>query len=347
MAQQIIVGRSLPNPRGTSVDYRYVFAGSELSDTEAKGEEAKLLANPKRLSSILLLIGYYGVRRQRQRELFALIVWMINNRPGDYICYYLGHDYSTRALKWSSSKKQLIAEAWHSQVRKHPKDAMVLCNAASFFGYLKNRTVSEKYFKRAKRLDKTVALPARNLAYLYRSCANEAASEERERFVLLALEEADEAFYRRELRGERVSLIQQSTQMAIKFGHLDYAQKFVRRLRPYTGIYEFWDQYFYLYLAWIAMKTGNQTKFEKYLADLGSSFKRNKSHVATSGAGISFLREVLKTKNEELAKKVFTILITGAKKPDAKAELKAWSKAFLSGRKPILNSLKTAYEWPF
>jgi hypothetical protein len=330
-------------PNGTNEDHFYLSAGAKLTLAAAKRSEKLLESDPDNLTLRLMLLGFYGHRPSGQDKLLEHMLWMIDERPGDYLSFYLGHEYSYRAFKWTAARVREAGERWLRQVKRHRQDARVLCNAASFFRW-HDASLSEKFYKRAKKLDQAMALPARKLAYYYRYLASEAPKSEREILVRLALREADESIKRRDdSPGERTAVLTEFAPTAIKFGHLEQARRFAKRLKSYGDGFYLWNQYAYLYLAWIDLRENRLRGLNFKLIRLRELFGSEPSHVASCNAAVSFVNDALSLGQNSIAQDLLEILIFGCRDPQKKkekAELEGWLAAIRDKHRPKFEVLK-------
>jgi plasmid stabilization system protein ParE len=326
-------------PNGTSDDFRFIFAGAKMTPLDAKLREKAIQSNPDDWESRLTLLGFYGKRPTKQEKYFQHMLWMIDTRSSDYVSNYMGHEYHSRALIWNKSREHEASARWSRQVRKHPDDSRVLCNAASFFEKF-NSTTSERLYKRAKKVDVTFAKPARMLAYEYRYRAWSGPQRDRARLVRLALKEADEALQRGEGLGERVGLLTEFTPTAIKFGYLEQARKFAKRLQYYGKDSSLWNQYAYLFLAWLDFRENRNRALNFKLKRLQSLFEEYPTHVASCHAARSFVNDVLDSELRGTAQNLLRVLISGTDDQKEKKELEKWLIAITDQRNAKLKLLK-------
>lgn len=317
-----------------------------MDQSEADLREIALKSDPNDLTSRLLLLGFYGDRKTQQNKFFQHMLWMIDMRPGDYICNDLGDTYGLRLFAWTKSRERKATALWLRQIRKHNTNVRVLCNAASFFEK-RDPAMCERLYKRAKNLDLQFALPARRLAYQYRLWSSSEAGKERARLVHLALNEVDDALTRKDGRGERIGLIQEFASTAIKFGYLERGERYAKMLRYYGEIFHLWKQYAYICLAWLDFKHRRTRGLNFKINKLRGLFEENPSHVASSSKALSFVADIVNSGQTELALKVLEVLIDGEQKPENKRELLEWAAAIRSGRKPKLKVLKKKMDWLF
>jgi hypothetical protein len=274
------------------------------------------------------------------------MLWMIDTRPGDYICNYLGRAYGVRIFVWTKSREREVTVRWLRQVKKHHDNARVLCNAASFFEKC-DTAMSERLYKRAKRLDLQFALPARRLAYNYRSWSSSKSGAERARLVHLALKEVDDALMRKDTRGERVALLHEFASTAIKFGHLKQGERYAKKLRYYGQEYPYWNQYAYIHLAWLDFRYNRFRALNFKLKKLRSLFEEAPTYVTSGSKALSFVTDVLNSGQTDLAQKVLEVFIDGEQELENKRELVGWAAAIRCGRKPRFKVLKEDMDWLF
>lgn len=123
--------------------------GIGLSKEKASALNDKLEIHPEDLESRLMLLGYYfkfqnnrvkGAERQKH------IMWMLRNRPRDFI-------FGTINVTWAGNIRQYYSETkalWLELIKANPKDAVILGNAGCFFyncSTLFSSTLSEAFTK--------------------------------------------------------------------------------------------------------------------------------------------------------------------------------------------------------
>jgi hypothetical protein len=330
-----------PAPDGTDADWSYVSAGAVMAGSDARQKERALKSEPNDFACHLMLLRYYGRRTAGQEKYFAHMLWMIDHRPADYVTFYLGRESHSRAFVWTKARERKAGDRWKQQVKSRHTDAQVLCNAAAFFGKFDQPT-SEKLLKRAKAVNLTLALPARKLAYQYRFLASKALPGKQANLVRRALVEADESLRRRDLRGERIGVLQTFTPTAIKFGHLEQARKYALRLKYYGEGFYLWSQYAYLFLAWLDLRENRIRGFRFKLKRLRKLFKSNPSHVASCNAALCLVSDALRMGEILIAQDVLRVLILGSREPEKaeeQAELEEWLAAIKQKRSPNLRIL--------
>lgn len=138
---------------GGFYDSTYCVDGIGLSEEEASALNDKLDIHPEDLKSRLILLGYYfkfqnnrvkGAERQKH------IVWMLKNRPRDYVC-------STERVIWAGNIRKYYSETkalWLELIKANPKDAVILGNAGCFF-IIAAPCLARQYLKRSLKLDPT------------------------------------------------------------------------------------------------------------------------------------------------------------------------------------------------
>lgn len=273
------------------------------------------------------------------------MLWMIDKHPGDYISFWMGHEYRSRKFAWTETRIEEARARWMRQVRLHPQDAQVLCNAAKFCRSTDDWSMSEKLYKRAKKANPRLAMPARELAYHYRNLACTAQKDEIRKLVRRALREAEDAANRREeQRGNLIGILQEFTPLAIKFGYLKLARKFANRLLYYgrTAFY-MWEQYAYLYLAWIDLLEGRYRGLGFKVMRLRKLFEEQPSFIASSNAAVSFVNDAILFNEPRLAQCLLKIFIVGSRNNDdrkKRTELEEWLNAIMEDRKPRLRILR-------
>ncbi len=319
--------KNLSPPDGSKNDWFFILSGQSISRKESLRAEKLLLSDPDNLSKRLVLLGFYGSRAEQQEAYFKHMLWMVENRPSDYVCAQLGHEHHARELAWTAARIKKASKLWDLQISKHDSNWRVHLNASNFFRF-HDKTKSEELLTRAKYLRQNRALASRKLAYHFRSKAS-AQNQESTKLIQLALAEAKESLKGRDSLGERVGLLIEFTPTAIKAGDLETARKFARRLKYYGTEFYLWKQYAYLYLAWLDLLEKRFRGLRFKLKTLQQSFRRKPTHVACSKSAFAFVNDALAMGEMETARDILKILISAAREPDQKekqAKLKAWLK---------------------
>lgn len=332
-----------PAPNGTERDWAYISFGETMSAALASKLEKDLESDPMNLASRLSLLGYYGCRKSIQEKYYDHMLWMIDERPGDYLSSYMGNEHHSRAFVWKDYQIREASIRWKRQVRKYPQNVEVLCNAASFFEW-HHWPTSEKLYKKAKKVDPRISKPARQLAYQYRYLASIAPDNECTILVRKALREADEAIERREkFRGDRIGVLEDFAPLAIKFGYYKQARKFAKRLQYYgETAFVLWEQEAFLYLAWLDLLEERWRGINFKLERLKDAFEEQPSCVASSNAAVSFVADAIHAGEEHLAIYALKILIRGSSHNENRkecAELQEWCTAISENRNPKLQIL--------
>lgn len=311
-----------------------MIMGQELGRAGASVAEKVLKADEDNVAIRLILLGYYGALKSRHDKYFRQLIWMINNRPGDYVCFYLGgYVSSKKGFEWTESRSRDAAARWMHQVRKNSNDARILSNAANFFQYIGDFPTMERLYKRALKIDTTFALPARRLAYNYRAKASEASGPARKVGVRRALAMVDLALERDDQFGERLGLLVEFTPTAIKFGYLEQAEKYATELRHHGRKLNLWRQYAYLYLAWLDFRLQRIRQLNNHLKKLKASFADDPTHLPSGTAALSFVNEILGANENNIGQKVLSVLIAGEENEAEKLELMEWLAAIENGTK--------------
>lgn len=335
-------------PDGTRRDWDFIFAGRKMSVATIRRLERTLITDPDNHANRVYLLGYYSDRIGSEANYFRHVLWMIDNRPADYLSSsFVNHG------RWTKTRVAKASEHWKRQLKKYYHDVSVVCNAAAFFEE-HEPIFGVKLYKRAKKLDSKMALPARSLAYLYRSLSKRASKKEEAKLIRLALKEVEYALQRKDSLGETVGILQEFTKTAIQFGHLRQAKAFAKRFKyHYTrnSFYTFLGQYLYVYLAWIDLKERKMRGVKQKLAKLHKLFSKDPSHVACGNVTVCFLSDLIQLNEKSVTEKAFDIFIFGAREhprfrihpKEERDELIEWRNAFRQNRKPRLTKLKKAW----
>lgn len=127
--------------------------GIGLSKEQVSALNDKLEINPEDLKSRLMLLGYYFKfqnNRDKGSERQKHIMWMLRNRPREYIC-------STMNVIWAGNIRQYYSETkalWLELIKANPKDAVIIGNAGCFF-IIAAPCLARQYLKRSLKLDPT------------------------------------------------------------------------------------------------------------------------------------------------------------------------------------------------
>ncbi len=172
------------------------FAGSSLSEQDAKDLEAQLRKNPADTDSRAQLIGYYSHRavgagrHAPVEEWIGHLTWLVKNQPEADI---LGVDSPRFSRYQSPGNWDRLKELWLDAIRKHRNDARVLGNAA---GYLSadNPKLAAELLERAVSLDPDDPYWHKRLASAYESLARRAQPDEKKPLWEKTIAELEKAF---------------------------------------------------------------------------------------------------------------------------------------------------------
>lgn len=127
--------------------------GNKLTTDQAKQFEAQLPGGDDELVIRILLLGYYflgqqgspAARERRQRH----ILWLIEHAPEIETA---GSPLACVVKQEDKETYQQARQLWQEQIRRQPNNTAVLGNAASFL-LLRDRELSEQYYRRAQTLE--------------------------------------------------------------------------------------------------------------------------------------------------------------------------------------------------
>jgi len=322
-------------PDGSDKDYCYVQDGRDISEIEASDLEARLAKNPNDLPARLKLIGYYE-RVGRDKEIFSAglehILWMIDHRPADYVCYTLSLGENHSDEQYAEFERH-----WIEQVKRHPNDDKVVGNAGSSINH-KNRALSWQYFKRAKCLNTLEPRWTRRLARRARYEALNGDFAQRATYAQIAIEEAKNYFKLDDTRGEQIGLCMDVTPVAIEFGYMEQARQWSEWLLEggRNSTFRLWAQTAYLFLARIETIEGNIKAAKVMLNRALNSLKNDeRSHVASGHQMIAVLDKLLEIGEKEIVVEALQVSIEkGAEEREEK--LQEWLTLIKCGETPKL-----------
>jgi hypothetical protein len=339
---------SLPPPNGSSDDWRYLTAGRQLAHDAGTNLEALLKTDTSNLALRLELLGFYGEHEKYQKQFLKQVLWMIEERPKDYITYCLKSGIARYKLNFSKNFLEKANAIWNKHTKSDLTNAMVLCNAASFYESI-DWARSQRLYSRAKRIDPQLALPWRRLAYLYRYHASIAPKIQKKKLIAKALLEANRSIgCRKEHSGERIGVYVEFTPTAIKAGDYKLARKFANRLNYYSDSdFYIWAHFARLYLSWLDLKQERWKSLNSNLKQLKNMFKKTPSHVACGTSAVAFVRDAIQSREIGLAQYILKILMVGSKqKVKETEELEEWLKAISENREPKLDILQKKLDHP-
>jgi hypothetical protein len=119
-------------PDGSPLDEAFCTIGNSISADEAMALTKALEADEHDLKARLKLLGYYfkfQARPPQSQERQAHILWMIDNRPSDFVC-------GSPRMTVDGRNRPLYEEAkkhWFDQMEANPDNAAIAANAGSFF----------------------------------------------------------------------------------------------------------------------------------------------------------------------------------------------------------------------
>lgn len=324
-------------PNGSSDDHRFLIWGQKLKYDQVKALEKRLLNSSEELSIRLLLLGHYQEHNsiKNSSRLFEHTLWMITNRPRDYVSYYLL--FGRLSSVFSKSMLNQIQDAWIAQVRRNSKDWRVLCNAGENLRYILPKKAMSLY-KRSKKATSKYALPVRRLAQCYRVKAIRGPASERAKYARLAIKEADLAFTRDDALGERIGMLTEFTWVAINFGYLSKAKKWARRLLQMASRMSvvFWQQYAYIYLIRIDLAEQNIPAAKRKLKKLQKLHLKDPCHVATVQQSLQMTKDLLSSGERESAYNYLKLIMSITQDREKLRQLEVWAAAIDQGRSPRL-----------
>lgn len=324
----------------TQEDFRYIFAGEEMSAEQAAQVAQRLTTQPNDLRARLMMLGYYQSTSNATPSIndqFQHALWMIDNHPAHYVSQYI--HWAGHSSDWTPAMSQQASKHWHAQLRKHPKNSRVVAYAAEFFDD-QDKAVAESLLKKAARLDPNWVVPVRRLAQTYRAKAIRAKTKaNRIAFARLAIRWAEKAFALHDTRGERVGMLTEFTHVAIRYGHLSAARKYVKRLEYYGTIMPLWNQYSLLYSLWLAFIDDKPRSALFRLKALVESFEAEPTHVSASTVSAALITDLLERGQHQDVEKFIEFMIPVTADKVRQELYQAWLLQIRRGAKPKI-------EWP-
>jgi hypothetical protein len=335
--KKVLSGRSLPpQPKGSADDWDWIFLGRRLNHAEVTAIESLLSTYPDSLALRLLLLGYRSglAYKNSQVRSFRHAIWMIDNRPADYISSQLVHlGNLTKVMR------QKTRDHWLVQTKANRQNALVYCNASEYF----DGEESRRLLRKAMRLDPAYAVPIRRLAQKHRALSLWGPVVEREKNARRALRLADKALALNDKYGERIGMLTEFTHVAIRYDDLERAQRFAAELlnEGRKSKMHHWMQYALIYLARIAVaQQSTQGELKKLLASLIRSLRAHHSHVGYGDAMLLLLEDLLRANEVAKALVLFEIGLDCLRGPNAPsdklAQWRVWLRDVSGGGLPKL-----------
>jgi len=244
------------------------YAGSSLSEQDAKDLEAQLRKDPADADSRVQLIGYYSHRAMGAgrnapvEEWIGHLTWLVKNQPEADI---LGVD-SPRLNRYQSPENwDRLKELWLEAIRKHRNDARVLGNAA---GYLSadNTKLGAELLERAISLDPDDPYWHKRLASAYESLARRAQPDEKKNLWERTIAELEKAFQLQ--RGHRKQfLLNDIAEAALEAGDTTKARDRATEVlaAESSGTTSYFRQKAEIVLARVALASGDRAAMRDYM----------------------------------------------------------------------------------
>ena len=149
--------------------------GYSLSDEAAQALQVKVDGDPADIESRLQLLGYYERKVIFSKEMrgpqFVLIDWLIREYPESKAAGSAPMHAGIDPSGYGKAKAR-----WLQTVKEHPRNAVILGNAAKFC-LLSERDLSEEFLKQAQALEPQNPQWAQDLGQLYQLSSNHPRSE--------------------------------------------------------------------------------------------------------------------------------------------------------------------------
>lgn len=323
-------------PNGSSEDEKLIVSARDLTAADARSLERQLADDSTNLLARLSLLGYYRYRddKKSQDAYFVHALWMIDNRPSDYVCYYLAFG---RQHQRAFGK---VREHWLKQVRLHSRNAQVMGNAASVL-FNTDRKNGEALFRRAQRLDPVEPRWTRRLAQYYRYMALNGPRACRPKYAKLCLKETDRALKLKDTLGEHVGLLTEHTLVAIEFGDFKRARLWAKELLSTGARYDFhvWTHPAHLYLARVEVAEQKIAQSKRRLRQvLKELLIEEHTHLHRDNRMMNLLNDLLHAGERQIVVDALTVCAKRCTSDDKKhrKQIEAWAKQIQSKRTPHL-----------
>lgn len=326
-------------PNGSADDMDFLMAYDSLTPDLVAELEKKAAAQPADLRTRLLLLGYYRDNFDNPELVTAgmkHVMWMIDNRPSDYVCYYLD-----LVAGYSQRQYEELRELWLQKIRLHPTDDRIVGNFANAVCG-RDGALSLECFRQAQQLNAQEPRWTRRLAQIYGHEAMNDKAEERAKYAELCVLETEKALRLNDTRGEYIGLLMCQPAVAIEFNFLAQARAWSEELLAgsRSGPFRLWPQTAWLYLARIELLEGKNAKSKALLKRVLRSIKfEETSHIVYSPRMLALLKDLLSFGERAAVIDSLTVCharcpVNYAKEQEMRIKLQEWLSLVRNGETP-------------
>lgn len=320
-----------PKPDCPSADYGILKAGASLSLVEVTDLHARLVINPGELEARLKLLGYYHFQTKNSDGALPHLLWLIENRPTDSVCYQIH-----LSANYTSEQFAKCREHWLEQVRLNPGDDRVHGNAAAMV-LPRDSELGVELFHRAQTLNPRESVWPRRLARRYKALALSVEDESRKKYADLALQEAEKALSLRDSIGEWVGLLIEVIPIAIERLQLNKARKWSIRLLDYgrNHAQPGWEQSACIYLSRVGIAENKAKLSRLWLSKALESIKNDPDYYRRDNRLLVLLDELLQS--GEISMVIGALELSANRSSVAdRTQIRNWLKQIKNGDRPRL-----------
>ncbi len=331
-------------PNGSKSDRAWITVGAILTNPLYKNEyesvRLELEKRPDKFECRLILLGYFQqlawTDKRQSKFSFEHVLWMIDNRPGDYISNKL--PFLGGVGSWTPSMRREAQLHWLKQTRDYPDDGRILTNAAEFF----EGHTQERLLKKAKLLSPNYAPPVRRLAMDYRALAMWGPVQDRAKYARRAFVEAEIAFALKDDPGERMGMLQEFARTAIKYNKLEKAMAWSCKLLKNDAYSYVYHDYARIFIATILIRTDESkpATLTGHLKKLTESFERQlgtKYHVAYGNDLLLLAEELARSGEISWAQRFLQLAVSSTESEQKQLQLQKWLESIEEGKVPRMN----------
>ncbi len=327
---------ALAVPNQASDPSTVAMQGFELSAPKARSLEQQILKNPNDVTSRIKLLGYYQNASFTSKEASTArqnhILWLIRNRPEHPV-----HSSPFAQLNpdFDGSAYETGKKAWIELLKRRPKEAVLLGNAASYF-LLYDDALAEGFLQRAESADPQNSRWPSELGHLYQLGLSSKSGEGKVKAARKAL-----AAYERALKSmpndRRETVLDSVAKASIDAGDIAKAKKYGNEMLRLSsdssaGSWNYGNMlhHGHLIMGLVALREGNLDAAKQHLRGAGDT--PGSPQLDSFGPNMSLAKELLEKGERQIVLDYFKqcARFWGP----SRNELVSWAKEVRAGKIP-------------
>jgi serine/threonine protein kinase/tetratricopeptide (TPR) repeat protein len=311
------------------------FEGRSLTDDQDLALEGAVKRNPDDVESRITLLKHYFAHQSRpdlRKARQAHVFWLIENQPRNPV---LGTPYGGLNEGLDGDAYNQAKALWHKLVDAHPRDTVVLGNAAAFL-LLGRQDEAETLLKRCRQLEPRHSVWPERLAELHKLKMMEVEGDDRKRLAVQSLKELEQALELNHDDGQTASMLPKLAKTSFDAGEFEKAKGYATQLLDRASKGQINSE------AGVAIHDGNLVlgRLALVAGDVAAA-KRHLLHSGTSpgspvlnsfGPNMTLAKELLERGQSETVLEYFDLCKRFWEGDQGK--LKAWSKLVKEGIAP-------------